>query len=64
MSLTEHLILRYQMQISSLTLLPGYGGVFEVTVNGKLVHSRRRTDLFPADEAIDAAVDEALAQSS
>jgi selT/selW/selH-like putative selenoprotein len=28
------------------------GGVFEVTVDGTLVHSKRRTGLFPDEDAL------------
>ena len=53
----------YKQQIRELKLIPYFGGVFEVTVNGDLVYSKRKTDRFPndADVAnIDAAIDERL----
>jgi selenoprotein W-related protein len=30
-----------------ITLVPGTGGVFEVSVNGKLVYSKKATGKFP-----------------
>ena len=34
--------------LSSLTLIPSEGGVFEVLVNGELIHSKMQTGRFPA----------------
>ncbi len=37
-----------------MTLTPGSGGVFEVTVNGKKIFSKKEMDRFPnADELIE-----------
>jgi selenoprotein W-related protein len=62
-SLAEHIITEYQLKVRELKLIPGLGGIFDVSVNGDLVFSRRKTDRFPndADVAnIDAAIDERL----
>jgi selenoprotein W-related protein len=59
-SLTEHLLSKYQLQIKALTLIPSRGGVFEVWVDNELVHSRRMTGQFPNEAEIDAALDERL----
>ena len=60
MSLTEHLLTTYQLKIKDLRLIPALGGVFEVTVNGDLVYSRKKTGKFPKDAEIDAAIEERL----
>lgn len=38
--------------LSSLTLIPSEGGVFEVIVNGTLVHSKSESGKFPQPGAI------------
>jgi len=35
-------------------LVPGVGGVFEITVDGKLLYSKKQTGRFPTDEEVDA----------
>lgn len=44
--------------LSSVTLIPSEGGVFEVTVNGQLVHSRNETGTFPQPGAVLAKIKE------
>ena len=36
----------------SVTLIPSEGGVFEVTVDGELIHSKNETGKFPAAGAV------------
>lgn len=60
MSLTEHLLTKYQLRIKELRLLPHYGGVFEVSVNGHSIYSKRVTGRFPEDAEIDFEIDEYL----
>jgi selenoprotein W-related protein len=51
--LTEEIIKGMEYgALSSLTLIPSEGGVFEVTVNGELIHSKTETGKFPAQGAI------------
>jgi selT/selW/selH-like putative selenoprotein len=35
-------------------LVPGTGGVFEITVDGRLAFSKKATGRFPTDQEIDA----------
>jgi selT/selW/selH-like putative selenoprotein len=35
-------------------LVPGVAGVFEITVDGKLLFSKKQTGRFPTDEEVDA----------
>jgi selenoprotein W-related protein len=58
-SLAEHLMVTYQLQLRELKLIPHYGGVFEVSVNGDQVYSRKKTDRFP-NEADVAAIDKEI----
>lgn len=43
MSLAQDLLKEFEHVIESLTLVPGEGGRFEVTVNGRLVYSKLET---------------------
>jgi len=40
-------LLRLKQDISSLTLVPMGGGVFEVIVNGEKIYSKKQTGEFP-----------------
>jgi len=37
------LLKQFEPEIESIALLPSEGGVFEVTVNGKLIYSKKQT---------------------
>jgi selenoprotein W-related protein len=39
--------LRLKQDIRSLTLVPAGGGVFEVSVDGKKIYSKKETGQFP-----------------
>ncbi len=39
-------------EVKGLTLVPSSGGVFEVTVNGKKIHSKKQSGQFPDPEAM------------
>jgi selenoprotein W-related protein len=41
--LTTELLEKYESLIESITLLPSQGGVYEVTVNGQLLYSKKAT---------------------
>ena len=44
--------MRLKQEIRSLTLVPSSGGVFEVTVNGKKIHSKQESGQFPDPDAM------------
>ena len=48
--------MRFKQDISSLTLVPMGGGVFEVTVNGQKIYSKKETGEFPDPAAMVKAV--------
>jgi len=50
--LADTLLHDYKNKIGALTFLPSSGGVFEVTVNGSVIHSKKETDQFPDEEAV------------
>lgn len=39
---------------AEVELVPGVGGAFEITADGRLVFSKKQTGRFPTDEEIDA----------
>ncbi len=41
--MTTELLEKYETLIESITLLPSGGGVYEVTVNDKLLYSKKAT---------------------
>ncbi len=47
MSLAEKVLKKKKQDVKSLELVPGEGGVFEVTVDGKLVFSKLKEGRFP-----------------
>ncbi|MEW6160927.1 MAG: Rdx family protein [Verrucomicrobiota bacterium] len=49
-------LLKLKQHIRSLKLIPSGGGAFEVTVNGKTVHSKLQTGQFPDPDALVKAV--------
>ena len=40
------------MDLEQLVLVPSHGGRFEVTVDGKLVYSKRESGRFPEDDEV------------
>jgi selenoprotein W-related protein len=45
------LIAKYGAEVE---LVPGVGGVFEITVDGRLAFSKKATGRFPTDDEVDA----------
>ncbi|MCH7851948.1 MAG: Rdx family protein [Candidatus Marinimicrobia bacterium] len=50
---------RYGDRIESLTLIPGKGGVYEFSIDGRLVFSKKAQGRFPDDEEIYRLIDAA-----
>ena len=48
--MTAKLFETFRQGIKNLALIPGGGGVFDVVVDGKLIHSKKQVGSFP-DEA-------------
>ncbi len=42
----------FKQRIQNLKLIPGSGGCFELTANGKLLYSKLQTGKFPDEKAI------------
>jgi len=45
-------LLKLKERIASLTLVPGVGGAFEITVNGRMIFSKKQTGHFPDPDAV------------
>jgi selenoprotein W-related protein len=56
-SLTDDLLSKYKTDVKSLTLVPGGGGCFEVTLNGELIYSKLQTGEFPSTGQITSAIE-------
>jgi len=52
----EALFGAFGKKIQAVTLIPGSGGVHEITANGKLIYSKKQTGQQPTPEEIIAAV--------
>jgi selenoprotein W-related protein len=49
-------LLAFKTNVGSLRLVPSSGGVFEVSVNGQSVYSKKATGQFPDPDAVVADV--------
>jgi selenoprotein W-related protein len=45
--MAQELLTTFEQEIGSVALTPGAGGVFEITINGNPVWSRKETGRFP-----------------
>lgn len=60
LELAGALMREFQHHLSEIELVPWFEGSFDVSVNGKMVHSMYRDGGFPEPETIAEAVKEAL----
>lgn len=51
-SLAEELLKEYHEKISDFTIVPSTGGVFEVTLDNKLIFSKKELNRFPEPEEV------------
>jgi selenoprotein W-related protein len=61
LALAKSLMYEFAQQLSSIELIPWEGGTFDVSVDGRLVHSMRREGGFPDPKTVSEAVRGALA---
>ncbi len=52
MSLAEALLDEFGLEIAELKLIPGFGGMFEVVIDGQLVFSKKEQHRHPTIEEI------------
>jgi len=50
--LTTSLLNTFRQNIKNLTLIPSGGGVFDVEIDGKLIHSKKQVGSFPNEAAL------------
>jgi selenoprotein W-related protein len=58
--LTGKLLSEYKQRIKGMTLIPGGGGCFELSVNGELLYSKLKTGQFPDENTMLEAVGKRL----
>ena len=56
LDLVKKLLADFEDDIESLTLIPASDGIFDVEVDGKMVHSKHKTGLFPEYPKVKAAL--------
>ena len=59
-SLTEDLLGKYKNNITKLELIPSTGGVYEISLNEKLIFSKKELNRYPEDGEIDKLIEENL----
>ncbi len=60
--MAENILHDYEEQLpGGVTLLPSSGSIFEVSLNGKNLFSKKRLDRFPNDEEVEGLLEKALA---
>lgn len=52
MRMVDALLSEFEQQITDLIMVPSRGGVFEVTVDGELIYSKKETGEHTTPEAI------------
>ncbi len=50
--MADTLLHEYKNTINALTFVPSSGGVFEIVVNGTLIHSKKESDQFPDPDTV------------
>ena len=55
--MTSDLLKKYGTDVKGLTIVPGGGGCFEVTLNGNLIYSKLDTGEFPTTGQITSAIE-------
>ncbi len=50
MSVTDELLDHFRGKVKEVNLITGKGGVFEVTVNGEKIYSKKETGKFPSSK--------------
>ena len=50
--MAQELLTTFNTDLSSLALVPGTGGIFEVRLNGAVIYSRKETGRFPESKEL------------
>jgi selenoprotein W-related protein len=54
--LTKRLLTSFEDSIEDLTIVPGADGIFDVEVDGKLLHSKHKAGWFPEWDELKAKI--------
>ena len=60
MSLTTEILDKFATEIGNWTLIPSSGGVFELTINGDLVFSKKGKGRYPESGEVLSLIQKAL----
>ncbi len=52
MSVTDEILDHFRGKVKEVTLVTSKGGVFEVTVNGEKIYSKKETGKFPSSKSL------------
>lgn len=59
-ALSENLLGEHKNKISELKIIPSSNGVFEVTLDGELIFSKKELDRFPEENEVENIIKEKL----
>jgi selenoprotein W-related protein len=59
--LAQELLTTFEADLTSVSLLPGAGGVFEVRLNGSVIFSRKEAGRFPESKELKQLVRDIIA---
>lgn len=59
--MAQELLTTFNTDITSLALVPGTGGIFEVRLNGTVIFSRKETGRFPESKELKQLVRDVIA---
>ena len=63
-ALAQNLLGQHKNNINKLILIPSSGGVFEVTLNGELVFSKKEVGRFPEENEVEDKMKELIEKMS
>lgn len=63
-ALAEHLLKTHKNNITKLILIPSSGGVFEVSVNGESIFSKKELGRFPEENEVEDEIGKLIEKMS
>ena len=59
--MAQELLTTFEQEIGEVALVPGAGGIFEVRIDGEVVHSRKKEGRFPESKELKQLVRDRVA---
>ena len=59
--LTQELLMTFDTDLGEVALVPGTGGVFEVSLDGELIFSRKQAERFPESKELKQLIRDRIA---